>query len=381
MKASKRIGVDARLVSYRRGMGQFVYNILREIVRIAPDYDFIFYVDHTASLQALPSRKGIQAKVLNSRFHPLWEQVILPLSIVNDELDLFYAPANTAPLLLPARTKLIMTIHDVIYLLPKHELPNSPSVRQRLGRIYSRLVVPRAARRAAYITTDSYYSQQDIRHRLGPVTAKMEVIYHAANPVFRPALNPDSLNEVRKRLDLPERFVLALGAIDPRKNTKIVIESFVKARPYLAEPWSLIITGLEEAAHKQFTEQVKSLGAERFVYMLGFISETDLAALYNLAGLLLYPSLYEGFGVPLVEAMSCGTPIVCSNRTSIPEIVGDAALLIDPCDINTIVDAIVLLLNNKSLRDEFSSRCLRRASRFSWQESASVLLRILQETL
>jgi glycosyltransferase involved in cell wall biosynthesis len=367
------IGIDARLVNYRRGMGQFIYNTLPPLVQLAPDVRFTFYVDHPAAISELPRRNGLQAKLLRPGFYPVWEQVLLPQAAAQDRIDLLYAPANTAPISLPKSIKLVITIYDVMYMLPTAQLVTAGSAKQRLGRIYRRTIVPLAARNAARVTTSSTYSGHDIMRYIRLDSHKLSMIYGAANPIFSQARSQAELEQVRERLRLPQQFVLALGAIDPRKNTRLILEAFAQTQAHLPIPYQLVVTGLNEAARATLVAHAHAFGIADRVLWLGFVSEAELAALYRLATLFVYPSLYEGFGLPVLEAMVSGTPVIASNLTSIPEIAGDAALLVEP-NLSALASGMLQTLNNPEQLALLRQRGLVQAEKFRWERTAQLLL-------
>lgn len=355
-------------------MGQFVYNTLAALVELDSTIRYTFYVADETALAALPRRSGLRARLIKPGLYPLWEQVLLPVAVARDRVDLLYAPANTAPLIIPAPTRLVLTIHDAMFLLPSSQLPTSPSLYQRLGRAYRAAIVPRVAHHADRVTTVSSFSGDDLAQRLGLKRSSISVVYESANPVFYSTNDRSALDAVRDRLRLPRSFVLALGAVDPRKNTAAVLEAFALARPSMAEQWGLVVTGLSGSFREQVVAQAQRLGIADVLVPLGFVTEEELAALYNLAELLLYPSLYEGFGLPIIEAMACGTPVISSALTSIPEVAGDAALLVEPTDISAIAEALISLLNQPSRREELRQRGFAQIQAFSWERTAGLLL-------
>ncbi len=387
------LGIDARLIHYRRGMGTVIYSLINEWVRfmttltgdaLAP-FRLTLYVDSARAVTAAATFANdyVTARQLGPAFYPLWEQWLLPRQALRDGVDVLYCPANTAPIFLPASIKLALTIHDVMYLLPQGQLPTSPSLYQRLGRHYRRWVVPKAARRADLIVTDSQFSRRDILQYLGSSlstsAAAIQVVTLAAAAEYGPQL-PENITLGLAQLKVRPPYILGLGAIDPRKNTARLIEAFAQLKNRTQK---LVVTGLDPAAQAHFGKLAQQYGLNlgNDVILLGFVSERELAALYAGATLLLYPSLYEGFGLPVLEAMACGTPVIASNTSSIPEIAGEAALFIDPTDITAMSNAMQRLIDEPSLRQQLIESGRVRASQFNWQFSAKLMLTLLSKVV
>jgi glycosyltransferase involved in cell wall biosynthesis len=376
-----RIGIDARLLIYRRGIGNFVYNLLAELARLPGNEQYILYTDDMRAAQFAPQDSRFVVKKLGPKIYPLWEQVSLPLTIRRDRLDVLHCPANTAPLFLPANVKLVLTIPDVIYALPKSVLPKSPSLYQRLGRMYYRVFAQQAAKKATCVMTISEHSKYDLIKIFGVLEEKIRVVYLAANPLQQYYGEPLIVEEVMKRFAIKGKYVFALGALDPRKNTLAILNSFALLSKMCTLSPQLVIAGLTQSAKKKFSRVIDTLGIQKQVVLLGFVSEEQLAALYKGADVFVYPSLYEGFGIPILEAMECGTPVVTSSAGSIPEVAGKAALFVDPKNPEEIANAILQIVSDASLRERMIEQGVEQAKRFSWEKAAQQMLEIYRKTV
>jgi glycosyltransferase involved in cell wall biosynthesis len=365
-----RIGVDARLIALRRGMGNYIYHLLSEFARLDVQHSFVLYVDSTEAIDVIPPSARFCIRMISRTSYPVWEQVQMPRQLASDSVDLIHSPANTAPVYVPKGVMPVLTVHDIMYLLPATTIPNSSSVYQRLGRAYRSWIVPHVARRAEAIITVSQHSRRDIIQRLRLAPERVKVIYEAPGKVYAQpaAINHDENVRMRYKVDHP--YVFSLGALDPRKNTMRVIEAFARFITLTSQPYILVISGLNHTGMHAFGRAAATAGVSQYVRLLGFVSEPDLAALYRGASMLAYPSLYEGFGLPVLEAMACGVPVISSNVSSIPEVAGDAALLIDPYDIAALTQAMSQLATDFSLRDMLIARGQRRAAQFSWTRAA-----------
>jgi len=372
-----RVGVDARLITYRRGIGNFVQHLLDALARLDTPHEFVLYVDSNAAVPLAPKHPRFTTRVLGPRIYPVWEQCSLPAQLRRDRIDVLHCPANAGPLHMPSSTRLVLTIHDVMYMLPRSTLPASPSLYQRIGRGYLRWAVPRVARDAAAVTTISEFSRADIA-RYVTTTAPMTVVYEAPGPAFR-IVDPAHAAATVQSLGVSASYLVALGAIDPRKNTARVIDAFARALPELPSSQQLVLVGLAPGARVHFGKQLRALGIETRVVLLGFVTESELVALYNAAELFVYASLYEGFGMPLLEAMACGTAVLGSTSASVPEIAGDAALLVDPTDVGAIAAAMIRLSNDASCRSALRERGRVRAQRFTWDQVARDVMNVYEQ--
>ena len=376
-----RIGIDARTVCTRRGIGNVVFHLLRGLSHIPDDFTCVIYVDDPGAHELVPVDSRFSVKILRPKFYPVWEQVGLPLSVVHDQLDILHCPGNSAPVFLPRSVKLVLSIMDVMYLFPASKLPKSPALYQRIGREYLKQIVPIVARRAAAIITISATSRDDILLYLDVPKNRVSVGWLAANEAWRTIPEVSQLNLVRTKYDLNCPFVLALGAVDPRKNTAMIIQAHAKFRRQFTGPFKLAVIGLPANGIGAFRGLAERLGIGEEVIFAGFVSENDLVAIYHLADLLLYPSLYEGFGLPVLEAMTCGTPVITSHSGSIPEIAGDAAVMVNPRDVDEIVAAMMRVTTDSVLRENLVAKGKMRAEAFSWQRTAEKTFEIYKNVM
>lgn len=374
-----RIGIDARLVTYRRGMGNYVYHLLLALSEMAREHQLMLYVDDLSACGVLPKGPHITARVLRPRFYPLWEQVSLPLAAIRDRVDILHCPANTAPLIFGNRIRLVLTIHDVMFLMPRSVLPASPSAYQRMGRLYCGIVVPFVARRATRVITVSRSSRDDIEKHLGMNGNSVRVIWEAANIACRVMGNSRKIASIRDRHGLVNSFILAIAGTDPRKNTVRIVEAYAQLPQQLRSSCQLVLIGCSHGQQMRLRRLSSELKIAEGVVLTGFVSEEDLVALYNSAEMLVYPSLYEGFGLPVLEAMSCGTPVVTSPVGAIPEVGGDAVVWVDPLDSKAISNGMQRVLTDEVLAKRLRSAGLIKASQFSWQRAATETLQIYEE--
>jgi glycosyltransferase involved in cell wall biosynthesis len=239
-------------------------------------------------------------------------------------------------------------------------------------------VVPRIAAGATSIVTDSDYSRQEILQYLSVNPSQVHTVYIAPGPAFRRLPDPAEAAAICARLGLSGPFIVGLGAVDPRKNTLRLLEAFAAARPDLPAGCQLALVGLPAGVQTGLSAAVDRLDLAGAVRLLGFVSEAELVALYNQATVMAYPSLYEGFGLPVLEAMACGAPVISSNVTSIPEVAGDAALLIDPRDPQALAQALIQVATDPARQAELRRRGLAQAGQFSWAATACAMLALYE---
>jgi glycosyltransferase involved in cell wall biosynthesis len=375
-----RIGIDAHFASYElRGMGKYVLHLVLGLVQSDEYNEYVIYGD-PGVFAPLRGRANVKFRNPKGLPYPVWEQLVLPIWVRQDRLDILHCAANTAPLALPRHLRLVITIHDVMYLLPASVLSASNVFRQRLGNFYRRVVVPRVARRADLIITVSEFSKREIVDCLRILPGRIRVIYEAIDSRF--ASLADAIASPPKEfggeiLDAP--FILALGAGDPRKNTLGVIRAFASRWRDLPNQEKLVIVGLRDWRSSTAYSLVHELGLEKRVLFGGYVSEGLLAWLYTSSRCFLYPTLYEGFGFPPLEAMACGVPVITSDCTSVSEIAGDAAILVDPSSEEAIGNALVQVLRDESLRMQLIERGRARVQKFTWHETARKTMRVYEE--
>lgn len=370
------IGVDGWYLGTGRGIGNYQRSLLRAMAETVPDVRLIIYTP--APAERSWSELGCTVRTLGRFPYPIWEQVILPRAASADRLNVLHCMANTGPVRWRGSGRLVMTVHDVMFLHRVSEARRGVPLYQRVGASYRRIVVPRAGRRAAAVITDSEYSRRQIINWMSPPESRVHVIPCAADRAFR-QLDPAEARQEQPAGLPDDPFILALGASDPRKNTVGVIKAFHQFQLNGGGEW-LVIAGVDKETASRLTRLCQDRGVDRVV-VLGFVTSAELVALYNLARVFVYPSFDEGFGFPVLEAMACGVPVITSNRSSLPEVAGDAACLVSPRDIRQIAAALERLARANSERQILVRRGLSRARDFSWGRAAQATIEVYRSTL
>lgn len=372
------IGFDARMIlSARRGIGRATYLLLKKLLEIDQDNKYYLFLDQKDTRAEIPLAPNASQIILPYKNYVLWEQVFLPICLRRRRLDIMHFPVGTAPVFF--NHKFILTIHDLTRLLPRERLPGySPYLYERLSRLYIRWLTPIITKKAHTIIVDSNHTGKDVQEILKIVAKKINVIYVAPAPEFRQVENQSEIKKTLEDLRIPKDYIFSVGSELGFKNTSGLIHAFQNLlRRDERSNLTLVISGVGRS--KYFRELVKRLGIHDKVRLLEYIADRDLINLYNGALLFVFPSLYEGFGFPPLEAMACGTPVISSNRASLPEVIGDAAYLIDPEDPVIIADALEYLLNNPDKRQELSKKGLLKVKEYSWENTALQVLEVYQK--
>lgn len=382
-----RIGIDARFLTHpqKGGFKTYSENLISALAEIDQDNSYMLYLDRPADQETkLPAQSNFEHRVVTGQ-KPLigmpWrEQIDLSGWAAKDRLDLLHSPCLTAPLRLKCAS--IVTIHDMIwYSPPKNSAKGSNSLKRNLMNRYYYFVPQYAARNASLIITVSQASKDRIVQILGIPEEKVFVTYEAANPMFHQICDSERIDAVRKKYNLSTDYIMAIGSADPRKNIATLVRAYAQLPAHLKANFQLVIIWTNLLIAEKLMELVNDLELKDQVRFLSQISNDDLVLLYNAASLFVFPSLDEGFGLPLLEAMACGTPIVAANNSSIPEIVQDAALLAEAHLPLSLSEKIVECLTEQSIRNTIIHNGLIRVNNFSWQNCARLTLEVYQRAL
>jgi glycosyltransferase involved in cell wall biosynthesis len=355
-----RIGIDARKL-HDFGIGTYIRNLLRQLARLDHDTEFVLLC-RPGDIQALNALgPNFRAVAVDAGNYSVSEQIRIPLALRREGVTLFHAPHYVLPALVSCRS--LVTIHDCIHLRFPQYLPN------RFALTYARRSMSLAAKRATRIFTVSESSKRDIMRFFGTAPEKIDVIHNAFDARFGAEPCEEDMARVGERYQLHDQFVLYAGNVKPHKNLERLIDAFHLVRKQGLGHLKLVLIGDEISKYAALRRAVHRHQLHKYVRFLGYLPEETLAVMYRLASVFVFPSLYEGFGLPPLEAMASGTPVVTSNVSSLPEVVGDAAVLVDPYDPAAIADGIHRILIDDRLRDDLRRRGLARAQQFSWEKS------------
>lgn len=357
-------------VHRRAGLGRYAESLARALLPLLGDRLILFY-NCEAGIEPLVGLEQVPSRTVSLGYKP-WRMLVwmgqlahIGFNRLMPGAELFHA---TEHLLVPLRgVPSVLTVHDLIFRrLPGHH--------RRLNRWYLNLTLPLYCRRAAHIIAVSEQTRRDVVSAYGIPPEKVTVIYEAADSRFR-VQPPETVARARDRHHLPERYLLFVGTIEPRKNLVRLLAAFERLH---AEGLTdaLVIVGRRGWLTGDFDAALERSAAKAAVLFPGFVPDEDLPAIYAGAQALAMPSLYEGFGLPVLEAMACGTPVACSNHSSLPEIAGDAALLFDPTEVDDISNVLSRILRDANMRAHLRDAGLRQAGRFSWERTAQETLAV-----
>jgi glycosyltransferase involved in cell wall biosynthesis len=366
------IGIDARFaLGKRRGVGKYSLNLIRYLSEADKGNKYVLYIDREDVEGILPKRENFQIKNIGSWNYLIWEQILLPLEARKDKIDILHCTSNTSPVFLPRGLALVSTVHDVSYLKPYSVMPKSPYLYQKLGRVYRKAVVPKSLKKSDMVITVSEFAKKDILSHIHFLNeAKVFITYEAVSDVFKVIDKEDAKRFAKLRYGIAGNYILNVGGRDPQKNTAFLIENFIELKKTRRSLGKMVIVGFLNYNKTDFYKDLVNSGLKNEVYFIDFVSENELVQLYNGAELFVFPSLYESFGLPPLEAMACGVPVIASNTGAIPEIVGDAAMLINPKSKDEYRAALLRLLGEQGLRQELIRRGFERIKKFSWLKMA-----------
>ncbi len=387
-----KIGVDATCWGNKRGFGRFTRELLEAVLANDSENKYLFFLDEeTSESEQIPANaekvfaatKVSQMKAASAAgrrsLKDLWA---MSRQVMRHDLDVFFFPAVYSYFPIFNRAKIIVTLHDVIAdHHPSLIFPNSQA------KLFWKLKQNAAIRQAHLIITVSEYSKEQIVKYFKLPESRVRVIAEAARPVFKVLPNSAKTEEILKRYNVNpgQKFLLYVGGISPHKNLKTLINAFeeIVSNEQFADIKLILVGDYKDdpffSAYPDLKKQVADLNLEDKVVFTGFVEDADLAYLYNTAYLLVFPSLEEGFGLPAIEAMACGTPVAASNCSSLPEVLGDAGRFFDPLDQDNMAQIIMEILRDELLRDEMSRTGLARSQQFSWETAAQKMCAIFEE--
>ncbi len=372
-----KIGIEAQRIfrPKKHGMDIYALELIRAIQQLDTQNEYVVFVkpDKDVCLQSSQNLKVVEVK---GKTYIDWEQIALPKAIEQENIDLMHFTSNTASVNI--KCPFILTLHDIIYL---EKFFSKGSLYQVAGHFYRRWNVPKIAPKAEYVLTVSEFEKLQIQKSLGIKYTQLKAIYNAYNQNFRMIEDEEALEQVRKKYNLPCDFIFFLGNKAPKKNMKRVLEAYAAYIDQNLTPLNLVIAESSENDIMQLLTEINRKDIFEKIILTGYVQHSELPYIYNLATLFLYPSLRESFGIPIIEAMACGTPVITSNTSAMPEVADDAAMLVNPFDVEAITQAIKKVLENKKLYNHLKYSGLNRAMAFSWENTAQKTINLYNDIL
>jgi len=355
----------------RDGIGWATTYLLRHLLAVESAHHITILTNLPAAslhqeLGASPKLRVVSFRMGN---YTLWEQIGLPIAIVRQGIELFHSPIGL-PVLCPVPG--LTTVHDVCFRT------HPETFTRRMG-TYFRVFLPLATRRARLVLTVSEASARGLEELLGVPREKIRVVPNGIAADFKPVTDAGTLRQVRERYGLPKTFVLYVGTLEPRKNLIRLVQACDRLWHAGRLDQPLVLIGKRGWLADELFQFIEDAGCRDRVILPGYVAREDLPAIYSAAAVCAYPSLCEGFGLPPLEAMACGTPVVASTATSLPEVLGDAASLVDPLDVDAIAEAIRSVIEDDALRMRLCAAGLARAREFTWEATARRTLAVYDE--
>jgi glycosyltransferase involved in cell wall biosynthesis len=357
-----RIGVDSRPLREKQtsGIPMYVRSLLSALAEVDQENEYILYA-HKDFEFPLPNHRWSKRSGAITRYGSVWMQAELPLWLTQDKVDVFWGTQHILPLMMSRDIKAVLTMLDLVHLV-------FPETMKRLNYIINKYIIPPSVHRTDAILAISSWTLSDVKRFLNPQNKIMKVVHLGTNDRFHPMDPARAKARIREVFNLPEKFLLTVGTFEPRKNVAGTVQAFSKIAEKI--PHHLAVVGQKGWKNQGVLDNIMRSPLRDRIHLLGYVSDDLLPVIYAACDAFIYPSLYEGFGLPPLEAMACGVPVICSNVSSIPEIVDDAALLVNPYSVDDIAEGILRVVTDVGLRAELVSKGSRRVREFSWNKAA-----------
>ncbi len=364
-----KIGIDGRAAKWYRGtgIGTYTYQLINCLNKIDNINDYLLFTPENSNFNISLKNNFVLNSISEGKKNNFWDEVNIPTILNDKDIELYHVPQNGVGLPNDKKCNFIITLHDVIpYKMPE-------TVSDRYLKIFSEQI-PAIVSKCDGIITVSNHSKKDIMEAFNFPKDKIYVTPLAAEDIYKPLDKTLSKNIIKKNYSISGDFILYVGGFSPRKNIIGLIESFSKLLYLYRKDITLVIAGRKGKSYDTYKRRTEELNISDKVIFPGFISIEHLPYLYNASRLFVYPSFYEGFGLPPIEAMSCGTPVIGSNLTSVPEVLGNSGLLIDPINIDDLCTSMLRILYDKNLREELILSGLIRSSELTWEKTTKQTL-------
>ena len=376
-----RIGIEGQRLFRKKkhGMDMVALELIKNLQLIDSENEYVVFVKPDEDRGCIPPAPNFKIVELGGGPYPTWEQFALPRAAQKEGCQLLHCTSNTGPVF--SKVPLVTILHDIIYMESIMLFKKRGTWYQKLGNVYRRFVVPTVIRKSLRVSTVSNFEKQRIADFFKLDNKKLITVYNGVGAHFKKITDNETLQKAKEKYQLPERFMFFLGNTDPKKNTPNVLKAFAEFNEASSEKYNLVMLDYEESALQAILTEIGHPEMRPDIHLTGYVVNTDLPAIISQSTIFLYPSLRESFGIPILEGMACGVPVITSNTSSMPEVAGDAALLVDPQNSNEIKAAIEEILNNSALRNQLIEKGLERARQFSWKKMAENYLAIYKEVV
>lgn len=375
-----RIGIEGQRL-YRKkkhGMDMVALELIKNLQLIDKTNEYIIFVKPDEDRGCIPEAPNFRIVELSGGPYPTWEQIALARAAEQYKCDLLHCTSNTAPIW--CKVPLITIIHDIIYLESISILKKGGTLYQKFGNMYRRLVVPIVARKSKIITTVSEFECNRMRNFMG-LGDNLVAVYNGVGEHFKKITDIKTLEAAKQKYKLPDNFMFFLGNTDPKKNTPNVLKAFADFNAKSDLKYKLVMLDYDSTALMQVLNDIGHPELKQDIVMTGYVPNAEMPAIINQCKVFLYPSLRESFGIPILEGMACGVPVITSNTSSMPEIAGDAAVIVDPSKPAEITAAIEKIISDREYREMLCKKGIERAKMFSWKVMAEKYLALYSKIL
>ena len=377
-----KIGIEGQRLFRKKkhGMDMVALELIRNLQKIDQVNEYFIFVKQDEDDTVLEETSNFKIIKLEGGSYPQWEQIALPKAAVQYGCQILHCTSNTAPI--NCKIPLVVTLHDIIYMESSYLriLTGSATTYQKFGNAYRKLVIPRVIKKSSKIITVSHFEKNRIGEFFGMKgDTRLTAVYNGVSEHFKPVTDQAEIARVKEKYHLPDNFFFFLGNTDPKKNTKGTLKAFSEFIKQTGSDYKLVMLDYDRSELEKILEDIGDPGLIERIVLTGYVVNTDLPSIYCQSQVFLYPSLRESFGIPMLEAMACGIPVITSNTSSMPEVAGNGALIIDPFKPEEITDGIIKILEDQVLRDNLIENGYKQAAMFSWKAMAESVLKIYQE--
>ena len=377
-----KIGIEGQRLFRKKkhGMDMVALELIRNLQLIDSENEYVLFIKPDEDNLAIKETANFKIVEIATGFYPFWEQIALPRAAQKAGCQILHCTSNTAPVF--TSIPLVVTLHDIIYMESSYLkiLQGSGTNYQKFGNAYRRMFVPWVIKKSRKIITVSNFEKNRIAQFFGIGNDnRLAAVYNGVSGHFKSVTDQVELHRVKEKYHLPGRYFFFLGNTDPKKNTKGVLKGFSDFLKQTGNDMHLVMLDYDQYELEQLLDEIGDTALINRIILTGYVVNTDLPAIYSQSEVFLYPSLRESFGIPMLEAMACGVPVITSNTSSMPEVAGDAALLIDPYKPEEITAAMVRVITDKKLQAEMISKGFAQAAKFSWKAMAQHVLEIYRE--
>ncbi|MDP2236459.1 MAG: glycosyltransferase family 1 protein [Bacteroidales bacterium] len=376
-----KIGIEGqRLFRVKKhGMDMVALELIKNLQKIDKENEYFIFVKPDEDKACLQETENFHIIEIGGGPYPSWEQVALPRAAKKYGCEILHCTSNTAPII--TSIPLVVTLHDIIYLESVSIFKKGGTWYQKFGNMYRRYVVPKIVKKSKKIITVSHFEKDRIKNFFGFPESdnRLVAIYNGVGEHFHPVEDETFLKKIKERYQLPEKYAFFLGNTDPKKNTKGVLQAFSKYLREGNEPLKLVMLDYEKNALDSLLNEIGDKDLINHIHLTGYVVNTDLPAIYSLCSIFLYPSLRESFGIPMLEAMRCGCPVITSNTSSMPEVSGGAACIVDPYKADEITAAMKKIMSDENYRKQLVASGFVQSEKFSWYSMAEDVLKLYKE--